>query len=96
MFARSLDWWKEYRFPDPEHRRHGAGPRFTALLELDGKPVGVRDVSGAGLLDEGFAALAAAHPGGDGGLGRRRARELWRFLFGIDRGLRVESWLLPV
>src|SRR6266550_4559880 len=36
VFARSPEWWQEYRLPDPEHRRRGSGPRFIALLELDG------------------------------------------------------------
>ena len=38
MFARTPEWWREYRFPDPEHKRRGGGPRFIAVLELDGTP----------------------------------------------------------
>ena len=38
MFVRTPEWWREYRFPDPEHRRRGGGPRFIAVLEFDGKP----------------------------------------------------------
>ena len=26
MFVRSESWWREYRLPDPEHRRGGGGP----------------------------------------------------------------------
>ena len=33
-------WWDNYRLADPEQWRRGAGPKFFALLELDGEPAG--------------------------------------------------------
>ncbi|MEK6275467.1 MAG: GNAT family N-acetyltransferase [Actinomycetota bacterium] len=95
MFARSPEWWQEYRLPDPEHRRRGAGPRFIALLELDGSPEAYALYRVKESWDEGFAASSlivieavAATPLAE--------REIWRFLFGIDLVARVESYFLPV
>ncbi|HEV8602694.1 MAG TPA: GNAT family N-acetyltransferase, partial [Gaiellaceae bacterium] len=55
VFARSPEWWREYRLPDPEHRRRGAGPRFIALLELDGSPEAYAFYRVRDSWDEGFA-----------------------------------------
>jgi predicted acetyltransferase len=38
--ARDELGWKLGRLPDPKHWRRGAGPKFYAVLELDGKPAG--------------------------------------------------------
>jgi len=95
MFARSSEWWREYRLPDPEHRRRGAGPRFIALLELDGSPEAYAFYRVRDSWDEGFAnsrllvleAIATTPVA---------VREIWRFLFGIDLVARVEASFLPV
>jgi len=95
MFARSEAWWREYRLPDPEHYRHGAGPRYFAVLDLDGADEAyaryrVKDdwqdgVSASTLrVIEAVATSPVAH------------RELWRYLFGVDLVHKIESWLLPV
>jgi predicted acetyltransferase len=95
MFARSEAWWREYRLPDPEHYRHGAGPRYFAVLDLDGADEAyaryrVKDdwqdgVTASTLrVIEAVATSPVAH------------RELWRYLFGVDLVHKVESWLLPV
>ena len=95
VFARSPEWWQEYRLPDPEHRRRGSGPRFIALLELDGSPEAYAFYRVKESWDEGFPAsrlmvieAVAATPLAE--------RELWRFLFGIDLVARVDSFFLPV
>jgi predicted acetyltransferase len=95
VFARSLEWWREYRLPDPEHRRRGSGPRFIALLELDGSPEAYAFYRVKESWDEGFAAsrlqvveVMATTPFSE--------REIWRFLFGIDLIARVEAYFLPV
>jgi predicted acetyltransferase len=94
MFARSEEWWRNYRLPDPEHHRRGAGPRFFAVLELDG-------------VDEGYARYRVKDDWKDGvpasslrvlealATSPLATRELWRFLFGIDLVAKVESWILP-
>ena len=95
MFARSPEWWQEYRLPDPEHRRAGAGPRFIALLEVDGSPEGYALYRVKESWDEGFAGsiLRVIEPVATSPLAER---ELWRFLFGIDLVARVESFFLQV
>jgi len=95
VFARSPEWWQEYRLPDPEHRRRGSGPRFIALLELDGTPEAYAFYRVKESWDEGFAAsrLQVMEPVAATPLAER---ELWRFLFGIDLIARVDSFFLPV
>ena len=94
MFTRSEEWWRNYRLPDPEHHRHGAGPRFFVVLEIDG-------------VDEGYARYRVKDDWKDGVSASTlrviealattpvATRELWRFLFGVDLVAKVESWLLP-
>lgn len=94
MFARSTDWWEHHTLPDDEEHRRGAGPMFCAVLEIDGR-------------DEAYA-LYRVKPSWSEGIPRGRlivkeamavspsaAREIWRFLFGIDLVDRVEAWFLP-
>jgi predicted acetyltransferase len=95
MFARSEAWWREYRLPDPEHHRQGGGPRYFAVLELDG-------------ADEAYARYRVKEDWKDGvsasslrvieavSTSPLADRELWRYLFGVDLVNRIESWLLPV
>jgi predicted acetyltransferase len=95
MFARTEAWWREYRLPDPEHHRHGAGPRYFAILELDGADEGyaryrVKDdwkdgVTASSLrVIEAVATSPLAH------------RELWRYLFGVDLVQKIQTWGVPV
>jgi predicted acetyltransferase len=95
MFARSPEWWQEYRLPDPEHRRGGAGPRFIALLELDGSPEAHALYRVRESWEEGFSTsrLLVIEAVGTTPLAER---EIWRFLFGIDLIARVQSNFLPV
>jgi predicted acetyltransferase len=92
MFARSDAWWDANSLNDPEHWRHGAGPKFYVVLELDGAVAGyaiyrVKDEWDQGMprgevrVIEVTATSSAA------------TRELWRFLFGIDLVAHVQQWL---
>ena len=95
MFARTEDWWREYRLPDPEHHRHGAGPRYFAALELDG-------------VDEAYARYRVKDDWQDGlptsslrvieaiATSPVAERELWRYLFGVDLVQTVKAWHLRV
>jgi predicted acetyltransferase len=95
MFVRSEAWWRNYRLPDPEHHRHGAGPRLFAVLEIDGVDQAyaryrVKDdwkdmvsVSSLRVIE----AIAASPLAG---------RELWRYLFGVDLVHKVEAWHVPI
>ena len=95
MFARSEAWWRNYRLPDPEHHRHGAGPRYFAVLEIDGVDEAyaryrVKDdwKDGVSVSSLRVIEAIAASPLAD--------RELWRYLFGVDLVKKVEAWHLPV
>jgi predicted acetyltransferase len=92
--ARSDDWWKLYRLSDPESRRRGAGPKFHALLELDGEPAGYASYRVKGDWEEGFpqSQLRVMEPVATS---PRATGELWRFLFGVDLIERVQAWPLP-
>ena len=94
FIARSPEWWQTGRLADPEQWRRGASPKYVAVFELDGEPsaYGIYRVKseweggfpkGQVRVVEALAAAAAAE------------RELWRFLFGIDLTIRVDSRLDP-
>jgi predicted acetyltransferase len=94
MFARSEAWWREYRLPDPEHHRRGGGPRYFAVLDLDG-------------VDEAYARYRVKNDWQEGipastlrvieavATSPLAHRELWRYLFGVDLVQKIEYWLLP-
>ena len=95
MFVRSEAWWREYRLPDPEHHRHGGGPRYFAVLELDGADEAyaryrVKDEWRDGIAASSLRVIEAiaTSPLAD--------RELWRYLFGVDLVQKIQSSLLPV
>ncbi|MFL5737158.1 MAG: GNAT family N-acetyltransferase [Actinomycetota bacterium] len=88
--ARDSDVWELTRLADPEHWRRGAGPKFFAVIEVDGEPVGyaiyrIKSDWQDGYsqsevrLVEAIATSAAA------------TRELYRFIYGIDLVVRVHG-----
>jgi predicted acetyltransferase len=92
--ARRREWWQKYRLADPEHWRRGGSPKYVAVIEFEGEPSAyaiyrVKSDWEAGFpkgqvrIVEALAATAAAE------------RELWRFAFGIDLTVRVESRVDP-
>jgi predicted acetyltransferase len=87
---RSTDWWEQYRLADPEHWRRGAGPKFCALLEIDDEPVAYAIYRIKLDWEDGYSQsqvrlleTLAATP--------VAARELWRFVFGIDLIVRIRG-----
>jgi predicted acetyltransferase len=95
MFARTEAWWREYRLPDPEHHRHGAGPRYFAVLELDGEDAAyaryrVKDEWKDGVTRSALRVIEAiaTSPPAD--------RELWRYLFAVDLVQTIEAWHVPI
>ncbi|HSJ92785.1 MAG TPA: GNAT family N-acetyltransferase [Gaiellaceae bacterium] len=91
LVARWTDWWREGILADPERWRDGAGPKFFALLELDGEPAGYALYRVKTKWEEGAprgdllpTEVIATSP--------EATRELWRFLFGIDLVARVKYW----
>jgi predicted acetyltransferase len=88
--ARDSDVWELTRLADPEHWRRGAGPKFFAVIELDGKPAGYAIYRIKSDWQDGFSqsqvklveAIAASPVA---------TRELYRFLYGIDLVVRVQG-----
>jgi predicted acetyltransferase len=91
--SRSDDWWRQYRLADPEHWRDGAGPKYYALLELDGEPAGLAMYRVASKWEDetpkGEVRVVDAHA-----VSPEATAELWRFLFGIDLVERVKCGLV--
>ena len=91
--SRSEDWWRQYRLADPEHWRDGAGPKYYALLELDGEPAGFAMYRVASKWEDetpkGEVRVVDAHA-----ISPEATAELWRFLFGIDLVERVKAGLV--
>jgi predicted acetyltransferase len=90
LLSRTEAWWQNTLLPDPEHWRDGYGPKFYALLELDGEPAAyamyrVKEKWEEGTprgevrITEAFATSPEA------------TAELWRYLFGVDLVVRLKS-----
>ncbi len=99
--ARSETWWRDALLPDPEHWRDGYGPKFYALLELDGEPAGYAMYRIKGKWEEGTPQNELRVTDAFAGSPEAVA-ELWRYLFGVDLVVRVKSgrmdpaWALPL
>ena len=88
--ARDETGWKLARLADPEHWRRGAGPKFFAVLELDGKPVGYAIYRMKFDWQDGYSQsevrlveAIATSPAA--------TRELYRFIYGMDLIVRVHG-----
>jgi predicted acetyltransferase len=88
--ARGSEVWELTRLADPEHWRRGAGPKFVAVVEFDGKPAGYAIYRIKSDWQDGFSrshvrlieAIATSPVA---------TRELYRFVYGIDLVVRVEG-----
>jgi predicted acetyltransferase len=90
MFVRTSDWWTEIKFADPEHWRRGAGPKFLAVLEIEGVPEGFAIYRVKSEWEQGIPHgqvrvidAVATSPAA--------TRELWRYLFGMDLVSKVQQ-----
>jgi predicted acetyltransferase len=92
--SRTAELWQTFRLADPEDWRHGASPKYAAVVELDDAPAAYALYRIKQDWQHGFSqsevrlveALAAS-PAAE--------RELWRFVFGIDLIARVEGRVDP-
>jgi predicted acetyltransferase len=82
--------WELSRLADPEHWRRGAGPKFFAIVELDGEPAGYAIYRIKSDWQDGYSQsqvklveAIATSPAA--------TRELYRFIFGIDLVVRVQG-----
>lgn len=90
FLARTDAWWENYRLADPEHWRHGASPKYTAVIELDGEPVAYAIYRIRMDWEDGFSkshvrVLEVVATSTDA------TREIWRYLFGIDLIARIKG-----
>jgi predicted acetyltransferase len=92
--ARTREWWETYRLADPEQWRHGASPKYVALIEVDGEPAAYAIYRIKQDWEGGFSRsqvklveTLAATPAAE--------RDLWRFVFGIDLIAQVQGRLDP-
>ena len=88
--ARDSAVWELSRLADPEHWRRGAGPKFFAIVELDGEPAGYAIYRIKSDWQDGYSQsqiklveAIATSPAA--------TRELYRFIFGIDLVVRVQG-----
>jgi len=88
--ARDSDVWELTRLADPEHWRRGSGPKFFAVIELDGAVVGYVIYRVKSDWQEGYSQsqvrlveAIATSPAA--------TRELYRFIYGIDLVVRVQG-----
>jgi predicted acetyltransferase len=88
--ARDSAVWELTRLADPEHWRRGAGPKFFAVIEIDGAVVGYAIYRVKSDWQEGYSQsqvrlveAIATSPAA--------TRELYRFIYGIDLVVRVHG-----
>jgi predicted acetyltransferase len=92
--TRNGEWWEHYKLADPENWRRGAGPKFYALLELDGEPAGYAMYRIKQSWEQGYS-TSELRVGDAFAISTRATRELWRFLFGIDLIKKVRGRVDP-
>jgi predicted acetyltransferase len=92
--TRDESWWEHLKLADPESWRRGAGPKFFALLELDGRPEGFAIYRVKQDWQEGYS-KSELRVGDAFARSLQGTRELWRFLFGIDLIARIQGRVDP-
>jgi predicted acetyltransferase len=92
--TRDRNWWEHYKLADPESWRRGYGPKFFALLELEGEAAGFAMYRIKQGWEQGYA-TSELRVGDAFATSVRATRELWRFLFGIDLIKRVHARVDP-
>ncbi len=88
--SRGSDVWELTRLADPEHWRRGAGPKFFAVIEIDGAAAGYAIYRIKSDWQDGYSQsevrlveAIATSPAA--------TRELYRFIYGIDRVVRIQG-----
>jgi predicted acetyltransferase len=88
--ARDSDVWELTRLADPEHWRRGAGPKFFAVIESEGDPIGYAIYRIKSDWQDGFP-QSQVHLVEAIATSPAATRELYRFLYGIDLVVRVRG-----
>src|SRR6266852_121050 len=88
--SRGSDVWELTRLADPEHWRRGAGPKFFAVIEIDGAAAGYAIYRIKSDWQDGYSQsevrlveAIATSPAA--------TRELYRFIYGIDLVVRIQG-----
>jgi predicted acetyltransferase len=93
--SRTEDWWRWAILHDAEHMRHGAGPKFRYLYEVDGAAEGYATYRAKTDWDErgprGQLLVVEAMA-----LTPRAERAVWGFLFGVDLMRTTKAIRVPV
>jgi predicted acetyltransferase len=92
IFARDDTWWTTSQLADPERWRAGAGPKFFAVVEIDGAPAAYAIYRLKEHWDQGIP-RAELRITDACAVSTEAVRELWRFLFGIDLVARVKQFM---
>jgi len=93
--SRTEDWWRWGILHDAEYMRHGAGPKFRYLYEVDGAAEGYAtyrtksDWDDRGPRSQLFVLEAMA-------VTPRAERAVWSFLFGVDLMRTTKASRAPV
>jgi predicted acetyltransferase len=92
MYERTRAWWEHHSLHDSEPHRHGGGPLFRAVWELDGRPEAYalyrdrRDFDWRHGVPTGHLHVLEAM-----GTSPLATREIWSFIFGIDLTERIRA-----
>lgn len=93
MLTRNETWWRELRLADPKAWHRGASQKFYAVVELEGAVEGYAMYRVKGEweddLPRGEVRVVEAFANS-----ARAARELWRFLHGVDLTVKVDVFAL--
>jgi predicted acetyltransferase len=92
MFARDDTWWSTSQLADPERWRQGAGPKFFAIVEMDGTPAGYAIYRMKEHWDRGIP-RAELRISDACAVSTEAVRALWHYLFGIDLVARVKQFM---
>ena len=95
FWQRNDAWWESQILGDPEHWRRGASHKFFLLNERDGRPAGYatyRIKSDWGETGSKSVLTVVEWMALDGAA----ARDVWRFLLGVDLMAKVSHWPGPV
>jgi predicted acetyltransferase len=93
--SRTEAFWRWNVVRDAEYMRAGRGPKFLALYEVDGEPLGYAIYRLKSEWDERgpksellVLEVVAATPSTE--------RDIWRWLFDVDLVGRIKAWRLPI
>lgn len=94
LYGRSGAWWRHHTLRDEPEVRHGGGPMFRALVEIDGEPRAYALHRLHSKWDDGVpqGTLDVVETMADG---PDALRAVWEYIFGVDLVGVIEVWNLP-